>query len=1390
MEVPFNKTMSKIFLLASLLLCAAIQSSFAQGSIADFYGIAYGDGLYVAVGADGETYVSTDGVKYSAVSYTQNPNSLHSVAFGNHKFVAVGDNGWSAVSTDGTNWQSLNVGVTTRTLYGIAFGGGHFVAVGDNGSIVTSPDGTANSWGLEPLSTPDNTNNLTAIAYGNGRFVALGADSNTCYVSFDGDTWVQGTNGLSGNLFTAVCAGNGIFVAANNSGLLFSSGDGTNWTEQAATRNYIGGIAFGNGEFVAAANNQSCYTSADGASWVEVASPQSTFGEPAYWYSILFNNGTFYFAGQGGDTGNSSAASLSATPALNWQTAEYVPGAFDTNDYLLAAIYGDNQFVAVGNDPGVTFSSPTGLGWLQGGLSMSGSVATGIAYGNGLYVVVNSAGQIFASPDGTTWSNTADSQLTLNAVAWGSNEFVAVGYLSGPVALTSTNGTVWTQRNPNIQNTQVSLRAILYDGSRFVAAGDNGTIATTTNGISWVPTSAPTSLDLFGIAHGNGLYVVVGQDGEILTSPDAKTWTQPINYQQTANILYGVTWTGASFIAVGDNGWTVVSRDGTNWTSENSATVNPLVAVAAGGGSVTAVGANGTILTIAELPEIISQPPAVMDVTNGAAVTLAVTNAGQGPFTYQWLHGGNSLSDGGEVSGSLTSTLTLSPASLGASGSYTLVISNQFGAVTSRVVQLNVGNPPVFITQPASQSPTFGQGAQFFALAQGSEPLTYQWTMNGQPISDQIGVFSGTESPILSLPHVYMYENHASLALQVSSPYGTAVSSPATINGVLEKTKPSISITSPRSQSRSSSITMSGTASDPTGIYFVHYTVAGKSANATLSQINSTTVAWSVPVQPLGGSNTLTVVAHNYSELTTTNSVSFTYLEPTTFYLGETVNVPVAPQSPVGIYTGTAQTRSDTVPAYGATELNVGESYTLTVTPSTNWHFVNWMSGSLIYSTNATVSFIMSPGFSLTAQFYTNSLNGAKGDYFGPFFSRTNTAGIGSHQDGTISLSLEADGAYTGRATFGDGQAVALSGSFTSATGSATNTFMHAGDSVTFTMNINFSSDGGSGVRIITGAAVGTTSSNGQQTIQWTSPLRLLQDGTIADLPGSTLSSPGLGKFAGTVFLFQANSNSQTPVPMGYGSGRLTSTVQSVTVERKTFSIFHPQYIVETTPVENLSRTIDWGTPGVGGPAGLVGGFTSDPTAFSQTDVPLQADGSLPIFVPGESNLISGFISVPTNAAAYPKNGLVTNENALQFLSAPNGDTNFPAGYDTGMNVIISQFLAGTVVPAKHGATLTLSGGGLTAPLVQEVSLSTQKTGTKVLNWLQPTNSVNLNLGLLVTTFDSINGTFDIEFTNAITGKQTAIGQVLPGKLTNFIAGGVFISSNRPGSIVITPNNH
>jgi uncharacterized delta-60 repeat protein len=119
-------------------------------------------------------------------------------------------------------------------------------------------------------------------------------------------------------------------------------------------------------------------------------------------------------------------------------------------------------------------------------------------------------------------------------------------------------------------------------------------------------------------------------------------------------------------------------------------------------------------------PVITSQPSSVT--TNaGATVTFSITATGLAPLSYQWFKETNALSDGGNISGSLSPTLTLSNVVMGDGGAYSLMISNSVAAGNSLNATLTVIGPPSDPPTIVGGTEVLDLGANGFGFDVGAE---------------------------------------------------------------------------------------------------------------------------------------------------------------------------------------------------------------------------------------------------------------------------------------------------------------------------------------------------------------------------------------------------------------------------------------------------------------------------------------------------------------------------------------------------------------------------------------------------------------------------------------------------------------------------------------------
>jgi len=274
------------------------------------------------------------------------------LAFGNGIFVAVGNDtldssgtariGYSADS--GKTWTRVNqssvnsifpISLGSYVVSSIAYGGGKFIAVGAGKTAISTDGKNWTAGGTVSVATD-------CIAYGNNTFVSdTDMPGELLYSKDGGSTWTtvpKASTGLS-NQIDGIGFGNGMFVAADTSGNFITSTDGVTWT---AGKKFSYGpdvIAYGAGKFVGTTNGSTIMYSSDpsSAGWATVSLPGGISTE-----DIAYGNGKFVVVGSLGST-----KMFTSTDGVTW-TAATVPSTFESYDSLECIAFGNDTFV-IGN---------------------------------------------------------------------------------------------------------------------------------------------------------------------------------------------------------------------------------------------------------------------------------------------------------------------------------------------------------------------------------------------------------------------------------------------------------------------------------------------------------------------------------------------------------------------------------------------------------------------------------------------------------------------------------------------------------------------------------------------------------------------------------------------------------------------------------------------------------------------------------------------------------------------------------------------------------------------------------------------------------------------------------------------------------------------------------
>ena len=137
---------------------------------------------------------------------------------------------------------------------------------------------------------------------------------------------------------------------------------------------------------------------------------------------------------------------------------------------------------------------------------------------------------------------------------------------------------------------------------------------------------------------------------------------------------------------------------------------------------------NPAQLTVVVPVPVITAQPTDQFALIGGAVTFSVTASSPVPQTYQWRKGGV------DIPGAIAPTFAIPAFQSGDAGSYTVVVTNSGGSVTSNAATLVLALAPVITAHPATQTVIAGASPSFTVVASSNAPATYQWRKNGTDI--------------------------------------------------------------------------------------------------------------------------------------------------------------------------------------------------------------------------------------------------------------------------------------------------------------------------------------------------------------------------------------------------------------------------------------------------------------------------------------------------------------------------------------------------------------------------------------------------------------------------------------------------------------------------------
>ncbi len=405
------------------------------------------------------------------------------------------------------------------------------------------------------------------------------------------------------------------------------------------------------------------------------------------------------------------------------------------------------------------------IGW---GSSASGQTNPPADLTNALAVAAGQTHSLALRNNGTVaaWGGNGSGQITVPAsatniigIAAGWNHSLAV----------RSNGTVigWGynldgEATNSISTNLINVTAVSAGSYHSMARRSDGTVACWGNNGYFQCNVPANAVGVIAVAAGESHSLALRSDGRVVAwgNNGSGKATPPGALTNGTSFVIAIAAGLNHSLALLNNGTVVGWGDVSFGKTTSPAGLSGVVAIAAGFNHNLALKSNGTVvgwgydsgagqtnppaglaqvvwiaageyhsLAVFLKPPVITTPPASQTNVVGATVPFSVTVSGSPPFFYQWRKGGTNLP------GQTNLNFTINSAVTNDADSYTVIVTNLAGSVTSSVAALTIYQPPVIDVELQSLTVNAGSNVTFRVTARGTAPLSYRWRTNAVFIS-------------------------------------------------------------------------------------------------------------------------------------------------------------------------------------------------------------------------------------------------------------------------------------------------------------------------------------------------------------------------------------------------------------------------------------------------------------------------------------------------------------------------------------------------------------------------------------------------------------------------------------------------------------------------------
>jgi hypothetical protein len=203
------------------------------------------------------------------------------------------------------------------------------------------------------------------------------------------------------------------------------------------------------------------------------------------------------------------------------------------------------------------------------------------------------------------------------------------------IIFSSADGINW---NEEISSTTETFNGVTFGNNVFVAVGDQGNVMVSPDGITWEKGNKGErgnrkkypviTADLSAVTFGKNLFVAVGPSGNIFTSKGSEVIVWKKRFSGVTTNIFDIAFGNNTFVALCEGDTILISKDGKSWIKRSSLTSGTLKSITFAYGMFVACGTD----YVATSPDGINWSRRLLGTIDTSVISLTSITSGNSTF--------------------------------------------------------------------------------------------------------------------------------------------------------------------------------------------------------------------------------------------------------------------------------------------------------------------------------------------------------------------------------------------------------------------------------------------------------------------------------------------------------------------------------------------------------------------------------------------------------------------------------------------------------------------------------------------------------------------------------------------------------------------------------------